>query len=233
MAKVRVYELAKELGVDSRVLMSRLQEIGEFVRSASSTIEPGVVRRLRNENPGLPLMGGAGEVASREPTAARLQGRPVPLTGRPSANPFSVQRQAQRSAVGRDAGAVRRQREARARADAEEVFGHRAVRATTRGGTEQQAWDGYGWSWQKHVISRETYLEFAHAGVGAHEADLAYECLMAGLRPADLLTRLGDRTVLEWVRGGEPAAKVAGTLAECRRDPKSRHLVAEPRKSAG
>ncbi|USQ78552.1 translation initiation factor IF-2 [Ornithinimicrobium faecis] len=50
MAKVRVYELAKELGVESKALLAHLKEQGEFVRSASSTIEPPVVRKIR-ENP--------------------------------------------------------------------------------------------------------------------------------------------------------------------------------------
>jgi small subunit ribosomal protein S1 len=47
VAKVRVYELAKEFGVESKVLMDQLVEMGEFVRSASSTIEAPVVRRLK------------------------------------------------------------------------------------------------------------------------------------------------------------------------------------------
>ncbi len=51
MSKVRVYELAKELGVESKVVVAKLQEMGEFVRSASSTIEPPVVRRLREVFP--------------------------------------------------------------------------------------------------------------------------------------------------------------------------------------
>ncbi|MBP2702832.1 translation initiation factor IF-2 [Microbispora sp. RL4-1S] len=46
MAKVRVYELAKEFGVESKVVMAKLTEMGEFVRSASSTIEAPVVRKL-------------------------------------------------------------------------------------------------------------------------------------------------------------------------------------------
>ncbi|MGI8947174.1 MAG: translation initiation factor IF-2 N-terminal domain-containing protein, partial [Ornithinimicrobium sp.] len=50
MAKVRVYELAKELGVESKELLAHLKQQGEFVRSASSTIEPPVVRKIR-ENP--------------------------------------------------------------------------------------------------------------------------------------------------------------------------------------
>ncbi|HXW44214.1 MAG TPA: translation initiation factor IF-2 [Streptosporangiaceae bacterium] len=47
MAKVRVYELAKEFGVESKAVMAKLTEMGEFVRSASSTIEAPVVRRLK------------------------------------------------------------------------------------------------------------------------------------------------------------------------------------------
>ncbi|WP_420175630.1 translation initiation factor IF-2 [Luteococcus sp. OSA5] len=48
MAKVRVYELAKELGLESKDVLKTLKDMGEFVRSASSTIEAPVVRRLRD-----------------------------------------------------------------------------------------------------------------------------------------------------------------------------------------
>ncbi|MDN5794207.1 MAG: translation initiation factor IF-2 [Intrasporangium sp.] len=51
MAKVRVYELAKELGVESKVLLAHLKSQGEFVRSASSTIEPPVVRKIKETFP--------------------------------------------------------------------------------------------------------------------------------------------------------------------------------------
>jgi translation initiation factor IF-2 len=51
VSKVRVYELAKELGVESKVVVAKLQEMGEFVRSASSTIEAPVVRKLRDAYP--------------------------------------------------------------------------------------------------------------------------------------------------------------------------------------
>ena len=46
MAKVRVHELAKQLGMESKVVLAKLQEMGEFVRSASSTVEAPVVRKL-------------------------------------------------------------------------------------------------------------------------------------------------------------------------------------------
>ena len=47
MPKARVYDLAKELGVDSKTVLEKLKEMGEFVKSASSTVEPPVVRRLK------------------------------------------------------------------------------------------------------------------------------------------------------------------------------------------
>ncbi|WP_189318401.1 translation initiation factor IF-2 [Microbacterium oleivorans] len=47
MAKPRVHEIASELGVDSKVALAKLKELGEFVKSPSSTIEPPVARKLR------------------------------------------------------------------------------------------------------------------------------------------------------------------------------------------
>jgi translation initiation factor IF-2 len=45
--KARVHELAKELGVTSKEVLARLSQQGEFVKSASSTVEAPVARRLR------------------------------------------------------------------------------------------------------------------------------------------------------------------------------------------
>ena len=65
MAKVRVYELAKEFGVESKAVMAKLQEMGEFVRSASSTIEAPVVRRLKDEFAGQVAKAANGDGAGR------------------------------------------------------------------------------------------------------------------------------------------------------------------------
>jgi translation initiation factor IF-2 len=68
VAKVRVYELAKEFGVESKAVMARLQEMGEFVRSASSTIEAPVVRRLKEELAAQqPKQAPAGKASSQRP----------------------------------------------------------------------------------------------------------------------------------------------------------------------
>nr|MBA2699508.1 translation initiation factor IF-2 N-terminal domain-containing protein [Nocardioidaceae bacterium] len=45
-AKARVHELAKEFGVTSKVVLAALNDMGEYVKSPSSTIEPPVVAKL-------------------------------------------------------------------------------------------------------------------------------------------------------------------------------------------
>ncbi|MEW2350237.1 MULTISPECIES: translation initiation factor IF-2 [unclassified Streptomyces] len=81
MAKVRVYELAKEFGVESKVVMAKLQELGEFVRSASSTIEAPVVRKLTDA---FQQGGGSGKSGPR-PGAPRKQAPARPAAPSPSA----------------------------------------------------------------------------------------------------------------------------------------------------
>lgn len=49
MAKPRVHEIAAELGIESKVALQTLREMGEFVKTASSSVEPPVARRLAEE----------------------------------------------------------------------------------------------------------------------------------------------------------------------------------------
>ena len=49
MAKPRVHELAKEFGVESKFVLEKLKEMGEFVKSASSTVEPPVAMKFKKE----------------------------------------------------------------------------------------------------------------------------------------------------------------------------------------
>ncbi|WP_157011431.1 translation initiation factor IF-2 N-terminal domain-containing protein, partial [Mycobacterium celatum] len=65
--KARVHELAKELGVTSKEVLARLSEQGEFVKSASSTVEAPVARRLRESFGG----GKAAEKAGGNGAAAK------------------------------------------------------------------------------------------------------------------------------------------------------------------
>ena len=49
MSKKRVYELAKELGLENKELIARLEKIGIAVRSHSSTLEDADMERIQTE----------------------------------------------------------------------------------------------------------------------------------------------------------------------------------------
>ncbi|OFE16603.1 translation initiation factor IF-2 [Humibacillus sp. DSM 29435] len=83
MAKVRVYELAKELGLESKALLAHLKSQGEFVRSASSTIEPPVVRKIKEQFPA-ELRSGGGTATPAKPAPS--------APGSTSASPSAPQR---------------------------------------------------------------------------------------------------------------------------------------------
>ena len=51
MALPRVYDIAKELGIDSKDAVAKLAELGEFVKSGASTITPPVAKKLREAFP--------------------------------------------------------------------------------------------------------------------------------------------------------------------------------------
>ncbi len=82
MAKLRVHELAKELGITSKELMGHLKEAGEFVKSSSSSLEPPVVRQMREKFAAAPKTKkadakapkpGAAKPAAKKPAAPKAE----------------------------------------------------------------------------------------------------------------------------------------------------------------
>ncbi|GAA1749163.1 translation initiation factor IF-2 [Nostocoides vanveenii] len=88
MSKIRVSALAKEVGVPSKVLLERLNEMGEYVRSASSTIEAPVVRRYNEKFPAAASASATPPAAKAAPAAPATPGPvpgPRPAPARPGA----------------------------------------------------------------------------------------------------------------------------------------------------
>lgn len=98
MPKARVYELAKELGVDSKTVLNKLEAMGEFVKSASSTVEPPVARKLRNafasnaqgnasesKKPAVPAKKPAAPAASPTPAPRATPAVPAASAAKPAA----------------------------------------------------------------------------------------------------------------------------------------------------
>lgn len=83
-AKPRVHEIAAELGVDSKVALAKLKELGEFVKSPSSTIEPPVARKLRAA---IEADGAAKPAAKTEPAKPKAASAPKPGAAAPTPGP--------------------------------------------------------------------------------------------------------------------------------------------------
>ncbi|MDO8144586.1 MULTISPECIES: translation initiation factor IF-2 [unclassified Isoptericola] len=90
MAKIRVHELAKQLGVESKTLLAELKASGEFVRSASSTLEAPVERMMRGKftasDAGAAKDGKSAKPAPKKKPAAPKPGAPA-AAGEQAAKP--------------------------------------------------------------------------------------------------------------------------------------------------
>ncbi|ARC57161.1 Translation initiation factor IF-2 [Frondihabitans sp. 762G35] len=109
MAKPRVHEIASELGIESKIALEKLKEMGEFVKGPSSSIEPPVARKLRAAfaDQGTKAQGST-QAAAKAPAAkaqAPASGAPRPGAPRPAA-PTPAPAPAPRPAAKEEAPAV-------------------------------------------------------------------------------------------------------------------------------
>jgi translation initiation factor IF-2 len=80
LALPRVYDVAKELGIDTKVALAKLEELGEYVKSGSSTIAPPVAKKLRDAFPKAP----AKAKSSEKPQTAKAKPAEKPEASQPA-----------------------------------------------------------------------------------------------------------------------------------------------------
>jgi translation initiation factor IF-2 len=80
VANPRVHEIAAEIGVESKVALAKLKEMGEFVKGPASAIAPPVARKLKA------ALEAEGHTATAEPAKAAAAPAKVPSKA-PSAKP--------------------------------------------------------------------------------------------------------------------------------------------------
>ena len=83
-AKPRVHEIASELGVDSKIALEKLKQMGEYVKGPSSSIEPPVARRLKAA---LEADGVAAAAAKAAAPATAAATKPAASGAKPGARP--------------------------------------------------------------------------------------------------------------------------------------------------
>jgi translation initiation factor IF-2 len=84
VANPRVHEIANELGIDSKIALEKLKGMGEFVKSASSSIAPPVARRLKAA---LEADGHTAPATSAAPAAPASAPRPAAARPAPAPAP--------------------------------------------------------------------------------------------------------------------------------------------------
>ena len=90
MAQPRVHEFAKEVGVPSKEVIAKLKEMGEFVKSSSSTLNPMVLKKLRAAYP----------AKQSAPAAEAKAAKPAP---KPTAKPAAAKPAAPKPAAAQSA----------------------------------------------------------------------------------------------------------------------------------
>ena len=86
MAQPRVHEFAKEVGVPSKEVIAKLKDMGEFVKSSSSTLNPMVLKKLRAEFPAA----AAKPAAKAAPAESVAKPAPKPAAAKPAAKPAAT-----------------------------------------------------------------------------------------------------------------------------------------------
>ena len=193
MAKVRVHELAKEYGVESRVILAKLKEMGEFVKSASSTVEPRIVQRLEDQY---------GEDLRGTPYTPTMPAGWYDEKGA-GPNPFSTPSQDSKLA---EAAAVL------------EVPAHQLKLAPQPRARRLRTWPAAKplTSWERNLFDKTDRAAWMAAGLGPGEGDLALRLTEKGLTPADLSLPVRGMRASARLRGGEPLHMVIREMVEAK-----------------
>jgi hypothetical protein len=202
--KIRVHELAKELGVESKVVLRTLQEMGEFVKSASSIIEAPVARRLRDKLRATPPPSKASWPPMRARHWAQRDQKDRP--GQPFLDPeeAAMARALGVASVPRSRGRRREPLQGLAKTMRDEFP---QIRSDDEARTLATQWTDACWDTEAAVI------QWARA-LGPYAFGQAARLATFGIKAQHLDLTLRGRRVADMLRGGESITRVAGLLRQ-------------------
>ena len=99
MAQPRVHEFAKEVGVPSKEVIAKLKDMGEFVKSSSSTLNPMVLKKLRAEFPAAAAKPAAKAGPAESAAKPAAKPAPKPAAAKPAAKPAAAPKPAPKPAA--------------------------------------------------------------------------------------------------------------------------------------
>jgi hypothetical protein len=244
LSKIRVAALARDLGIPSRKLLEILNGMGEYTKSASSTVEAPTVRKVRahldrsapgtppppatpperpQNNPWKPPAIRARDVAkpprytgARPRPRSRFQRAPeAPTPYRPSTVAPPLVGQVKRPNP--DVPGNDARSEAAAIFDVPAKFIRLAKTPRPRYGEEHRTLlSPEDSEWVKwHMDLTAKDVWMAH-GLGSRDAKLAFDCAQAGLMPSDLGRHIDGFTIGYRLSHGEPLDWILKRMREAK-----------------
>lgn len=191
MASARVHELARELGVEGRVVLAALRGLGFSVMSMSSRVEAPVVSRLYE------MFAEQDRRSHGTQEAPKHRGEPRQQL---LAEPATIEQRAEAAETfGLQLGQIQMRRLA--------PPDRRRHRARFHPIDE----------WSARLMDSAEKRRWIEAGLGEHDARIADDCRMYGLTPDDLAVRVDGDTIGARLGGGESVGSVCARIAEWKR----------------
>ena len=230
--KARVHEVAKELRKTSKAIMAALTDMGEFVKSPSSTVDATAVRKLREKfgtnhadsysaaPPPSPqaaadslflaplakpdLRGEAAEMFGVSPDTLKLRDAPGRLGPRPGT----------RSA-------------ARPAAPVTKIQGTKLAFASPRRGRPVSAAEApnHDAEWARHFFTPEQRAVWMDGGLRDSQADMASKCAEFEIDPSMLSLKLSGTTVVQRLQSGESPQQIWARIREDAEAPRTGTLT--------
>ncbi|WP_344017977.1 translation initiation factor IF-2 N-terminal domain-containing protein [Pseudonocardia kongjuensis] len=208
-----MHELAKELGLSSKQVLSKLQDLGEFVKSPSSTVEATAARKLRDAmtgkgQPGTPRRSWSHATGNNPYSPPRRDPNPAPLPPprppRPRPDPWiapsapdsdeTFEQAARRMRAQGKPG--RRPRPPKLTRLAEHIAGD-SVYSHAHNPMSPDIANGWAMQWYGHVFEDDEAIAWLKAGLNGNEADAALSMRRIGWTPVTLRRIVRGETVLE------------------------------------
>lgn len=233
VARVRVHELAQDLGISCDDILDFLDDVGVKVRSRSSVLAESVQGRIRGKfapdtliRAPRPSRRARRLSARRTPVRHHDQATTMPTAPAPSTTPPAAASTppaaAVPAAVGPDVlflapGALPAPAPRTATRASDPA--HRSPLPTQRAPepdpeAEAMAEAAALAGWIRREFTEPEFLRWQEAGLAVDESALADQCRTAGIEPDQLSLTLSGRTALLRLRGGETATSVWARIAE-------------------
>jgi hypothetical protein len=205
--RIRVHELARELGVQSKTVLATLKEIGEFVKSSSSAVDESTARRVRQELRAQPYRA---ERPHLRHSVSPLRDRHSGLTRTSPDRGLTQQELAVAYALGIDS--VPHDRRHSKRGPLSGLA--KTIRDTFPQIRSDEEARHLATCWAERFIAGEDAAAWWQAGLGAYDYQKVSDLEAHGVRARHLAIIVHGSRAGDLLRGGASVARVEGLLRQ-------------------